>query len=107
MGDQWMLAVLIGPLAVLAAIQLIGVRRIVGLDSVKVFVAGMAFAYVAMPLLGLVGVTPVEPGLDALLIHGNRLARIWAIVFGLVLLARIAIGVARWGWDKRPRRVVS
>jgi len=107
MQDQILLAITIGPLVLLGAVQLVGVRRIASADTLKVFAWGALFAFAIMPVLGLVGVEAVKPSAEAFVGHGLRMLRIWGIIFGLVLTVRIAAAACRWGWIKRPRRVVS
>lgn len=107
MQDQILLAITIGPLVLLGAIQLVGVRRIVSRDTLKVFAWGALFAFVVMPLIGLVGVEAIEPSAEAFAAHGLRMLRIWGIIFGLVLTVRIAAAACRALWTRRPRQVVT
>jgi len=107
MDHQILLAAVIAPLVALGAFQLFGVRRLFGLDSLKIFALGVGIAFIAMPFLSMAGLADVAPGPAAFFEHGGRLTRIWSIVFALALTARIAAAIARWAWEKRPRRVVS
>jgi len=103
MDPRLLIAITVGPLAALGAYQLLGVRKLVSWDSAKTAFWGAVYALLVMPALALATLVPVEP-IDVMFReHGARLLRIWAIVFGLAVAARIGSMLARWLWRKRPR----
>ena len=103
MDGQLITAALAGPLLMLGLFELFGVKRLISIDSLKVFFGGLVFAIVSLPLLVFVGAAVVEPGREVLFELGGRMVRIWLIIFGLAVLGRWSIAVCRWLWNKRPR----
>lgn len=101
------IAAVMAPLALLAAYQLIGVRRLFSAEMAQVLGLGIGFAFIIMPLLSMLGVAAIEPSLDAFFQHGARVTRIWLILFGLVWAARLVIRVCRWLWRGRPRGAMT
>ena len=66
MDGQLITAALAGPLLMLGLFELFGVKRLISIDSLKVFFGGLVFAIVSLPLLVFVGAAVVEPGREVL-----------------------------------------
>ena len=103
MADFAIRIVLFGPLIVLAAVQLFAVRKLFSAHSMKVFLWGLAFSAVATPLLGLLGNVSFGPQDVDFVWAALRLMRIWLMLFGLAVLARLGAMAALYAWSRRPR----
>ena len=101
--EQAAILAVMGPLVLLAGYQFAGVRRLFSVEMAQVLGLGFGFAFIIVPVLSAVGVSSIEPSLDAFFHHGSRISRIWLILFSLVLVVRIAARACRWLWRSRPR----
>jgi len=103
MYDLILVAVLFGPLVALGAYQFFGVRRLTSKTTAKVFLWGLVFAAVPLPLLVLLELAPFAVQQGDFFAAAWRQIFIWLMIFGLVLFTRIGLMLFSWLWKKRPK----
>lgn len=102
--QSWMLvAAIYVPLLILGLIQLFGVRRLASADTLKVFLWGLVFAAIAVPLAAWIGEAPRAGEMETWTTLGLRMLRIWLIIFGLAVGGRLGGLIFNFLWSRRPR----
>lgn len=103
MAEQLILAVLYGPLLALGAAQLVAVRRLFSNITVNVFISGLIWSVLILPLLALMGGVSFGAGDEAFILPAARLMRIWLMIFGLAVFCRLSVMALLYAWRRRPR----
>ena len=103
MEGQLITAALTGPMFLLALYELFGVKKLFSAGSLKIFLWGLALAVVSYPALAFIGVVGVEQGRDTLFLMIGQAVRIWLFLFGMAVVGRWGLAIARWVWSRRPR----
>ncbi len=104
MGDLLPVGLLYGPLLALGAVQLFGVRRLFGVETLKTLLWGLAFAMVGVPLMSVIGGLDAPATPETFVMAGLRMIRIWLIVWTMAMATRIGWMLFRYAWRRRPRK---
>ena len=95
MEGQIITAVLTGPLLLLALYELLGVRKLFSAESLKIFILGIAYAAISYPALAFLSVVEADRGRETLFLMSGQSIRIWLFLFGLAVVGRWGVAVAR------------